>query len=368
MPTGASAAVREATETEDAQRDVELSLRQFFARDIAALQRPAHAAFLGASLGAQSDRMQGLDCSRCWLVYWVLHAADVLGVTDELYAAVPRADIAGFLLFCLEADGECSGAAEERDNVAAQLPPGAPRRGFAGGPGQCPHLAATYAAVCALAVLSLDGALAAVDKAAVANWLISLRNPDGSFRMHRSGEVDIRASYCAAVAVQLLGLDAAAVLPPRCAEYVGRCQTYEGGIGSCADGGSEAHGGYTQCGLAALHLMVRPDAVDLPNLRRWCAARQQRGEGGFCGRANKLVDSCYSFWLGSAAVMCSVAEAMLRVQRGDALAARDVFLLDYAAVIDLAEVELDAAVMAPESDALAGGGGGGGVCNQEELQ
>jgi protein farnesyltransferase subunit beta len=28
-------------------------------------------------------------------------------------------------------------------------------------------------------------------------------------------------------------------------------------------------------------------------------ARQMRFEGGFQGRANKLVDSCYSFWVGA---------------------------------------------------------------------
>ena len=41
-------------------------------------------------------------------------------------------------------------------------------------------------------------------------------------------------------------------------------QTYEGGIG--AEPGAEAHGGYTFCGLAALVLIDRADALDLPKL------------------------------------------------------------------------------------------------------
>ena len=37
--------------------------------------------------------------------------------------------------------------------------------------------------------------------------------------------------------------------------------------------------------------MVRP--------QRWAAQRQMRLEGGFQGRPNKLVDGCYSFWVGA---------------------------------------------------------------------
>jgi protein farnesyltransferase subunit beta len=32
--------------------------------------------------------------------------------------------------------------------------------------------------------------------------------------------------------------------------------------------------------------------------QRWAVARQMRLEGGFQGRTNKLVDGCYSFWVG----------------------------------------------------------------------
>lgn len=37
---------------------------------------------------------------------------------------------------------------------------------------------------------------------------------------------------------------------------------------------------------------------DLPLLTSWVSARQYAPEGGFAGRTNKLVDACYSHWVG----------------------------------------------------------------------
>ncbi|XP_043808620.1 protein farnesyltransferase subunit beta-like isoform X2 [Manihot esculenta] len=63
------------------------------------------------------------------------------------------------------------------------------------------------------------------------------------------------------------------------------CQNYEGGI--AGEPGSEAHGGYTFCGLAAM-ILINEDRVVF----------RQGVECGFQGRTNKLVDGCYSFWQG----------------------------------------------------------------------
>ena len=38
--------------------------------------------------------------------------------------------------------------------------------------------------------------------------------------------------------------------------------------------------------------------LDLPLLISWLSARQYAPEGGFSGRTNKLVDGCYSHWVG----------------------------------------------------------------------
>lgn len=38
--------------------------------------------------------------------------------------------------------------------------------------------------------------------------------------------------------------------------------------------------------------------MDIPLLLSWLSARQYAPEGGFAGRTNKLVDGCYSHWVG----------------------------------------------------------------------
>ena len=59
-------------------------------------------------------------------------------------------------------------------------------------------------------------------------------------------------------------------------------------------------GGSTFCAVASLHLMGELDncfdCKKLEKLKRWCLVRQK---GGFQGRPNKPVDTCYSFWVGA---------------------------------------------------------------------
>lgn len=38
--------------------------------------------------------------------------------------------------------------------------------------------------------------------------------------------------------------------------------------------------------------------LDVPRLISWLSSRQYGPEGGFSGRTNKLVDGCYSHWVG----------------------------------------------------------------------
>ncbi len=63
--------------------------------------------------------------------------------------------------------------------------------------------------------------------------------------------------------------------------------------------------GYTFCGAAAAAILGILDLVDCSELLEWVSRRQMRLEGGFAGRANKLVDACYSFWVGAVAVIVS---------------------------------------------------------------
>jgi protein farnesyltransferase subunit beta len=133
-----------------------------------------------------------------------------------------------------------------------------------------------------------------------------LLNPDGFtrffkackagnyFRMTIDGEIDLRAIYIVTIIAKLLHLDAE--LMEGIPESIVSFQTYEGGLSNKV--GGEAHGGYTFCGVASLSLLGKLNELDIPRLTLWLNRRQCE-VGGFNGRTNKLVDSCYSFWVGS---------------------------------------------------------------------
>lgn len=107
----------------------------------------------------------------------------------------------------------------------------------------------------------------------------------------------MRGVYCSLVVadiLQIIDSKDGVVLKKGMGDFIASCQTYEGGI-SCVPYG-EAHGGYTFCGLAALLLLNESYKVDLNRLAEWLSNRQLVEEGGFNGRINKLVDSCYNFW------------------------------------------------------------------------
>lgn len=80
-------------------------------------------------------------------------------------------------------------------------------------------------------------------------------------------------------------------------EFIVSCQTYEGGFSSLP--GLESHGGYTFCALAALFLLDKMNNANLDRLKDWTMSRQMQIEGGYQGRTNKLVDGCYSYWVGA---------------------------------------------------------------------
>ncbi|XP_053695314.1 protein farnesyltransferase subunit beta [Sabethes cyaneus] len=237
------------------------------------LLRTEHARYLEISLERLSTGYECLDSSRPWLVYWILNAASVLGIkfNDSLLNRV-----VDFLIKCRDQNG-----------------------GFAGGPGQDPHLAPTYAAVNALCIIGTDKALNAINRQTLKMFLGAVREPNGAFRMHVGGELDVRGAYCAIASAKLAALSAEdeAMLFEGTANWITQCQTYEGGFGGTPD--LEAHGGYSFCAAAALVILGGEEKCDLNSLLRWAVNRQMAFEGGFQGRTNKLVDGCYSFWQGA---------------------------------------------------------------------
>lgn len=232
------------------------------------LKREDHIKFLLEAMDELSTSYQSLDASRPWLCYWTIHALNLLNVELEEKVKDRMAD---FLSKCQDKNG-----------------------GFGGGPGQMPHLASTYAAINALVILGTKKAYDLIDRKALLRFYISLKK-EGSFQLHRDGEIDMRGLYCVVSCAKLLNILTPELLQGL-GDHVAKCQTYEGGI--CAYPGNEAHGGYAFCGLAALMIINETHKLNLESFAYWCSRRQMSFEGGFQGRTNKLVDSCYSFWMG----------------------------------------------------------------------
>lgn len=231
-----------------------------------------HIAFCRRMLGRLPQSFRSLDASRPWLVYWSLNALDMLGEATQSL----KENAARTVLACQHPDG-----------------------GFGGGSGQPGHLAGTYASLAALAVAGVPEAWSLVDRVKLREWLWTLKGSDGSFRVCKHGETDPRAAYCAMVTIRLCDIQDPGLVEGTAA-YLAKCQTYEGGFGNEPFG--EAHGGYAFCALAAILLAEGTDKVeqfvDIDRFLGWLNRRQDCDAWGLNGRTNKLVDACYSHWVG----------------------------------------------------------------------
>ena len=119
----------------------------------------------------------------------------------------------------------------------------------------------------------------------------------GTFQNHINGESDLRSTYCALTVSYILNLLPDESLTSGIVSNIQSCQTFEGGFGP--EPYCEAHGGYSFCAIASLILLNSLNSIDIKSFIRWLTLRQMSKEGGFNGRTNKLVDSCYSYWQGS---------------------------------------------------------------------
>ncbi|KEH24844.1 Protein farnesyltransferase subunit beta [Medicago truncatula] len=252
------------------------------------LQRDKHIEYLSKGLRHLGSAFSVLDANRPWLCYWIIHAIALLGETidDDL-----EDNTVDFLNRCQDPNG-----------------------GFAGGPGQMPHLATTYASVNTLITLGGDKALASINRDKLYGFMRRMKQPNGGFRMHDEGEIDVRACYTAISVASVLNILDDELIK-NVGDFILSCQTYEGGI--AGEPGSEAHGGYTFCGLAAMILIGEANRLDLPRLLDWVVFRQGK-ECGFQGRTNKLVDGCYSFWQGGAVALLQRLQSVIEEQMVEA--------------------------------------------------
>ena len=265
------------TVTSEEQITVEESVEKIFSaclgrtrlKDTFPLHKARHVNYLRKGLSRLSENFECLDASRPWLCYWIVHSLNLLG--DKL-TTEHQIRISQFI-----------------GSVQAET------GGFTGNVGHLPHLATTYAAVSAVASLDHEQCWEVIDCERLKAFISTMHNEDGSFAMHKDGELDVRGAYCAAVVATLCGINTEELFQ-NTGEWIAKCQTFEGGFGSRP--GTEAHGGYTFCSLAALILLNKTHLIDKEQLLHWAVHRQMRFEGGFQGRTNKMVDGCYSFWQG----------------------------------------------------------------------
>lgn len=253
---------------------------------IPTLDRERHIAFLHKSLKKLPAAFVTADASRPWIFYWCLNGLVTMGEDVSQYREPLMATIRSI------------------QNTTG---------GFGGGYGQISHLAPTYAFILALAIVGGPDSFDLIDRRAMWKWLGSLKQPDGGFQMAVDGEEDVRGAYCAVVIISLLNLPLELSrdspswsheqnsLITGLPEWISQCQTFEGGISARPD--AEAHGAYTFCALACLCILgephrIIPQYLNINPLIAWLSARQYAPEGGFSGRTNKLVDGCYSHWVG----------------------------------------------------------------------
>ncbi|KAL5239718.1 hypothetical protein ACI65C_007128 [Semiaphis heraclei] len=276
------------TTTSENQSQVEIKIEKLFESfcskaqcdpDAPVLYKQNHINYIKSHMFTLPENYECLDSSRPWLCYWLCQSLALLNCKLSI---VEKSNVVSFLSKCQHESG-----------------------GFCGGPNQMPHLAPTYAAVCALCLIGTEEAYAVINRENLYKFLVSLRLPNGSFRMHKHGECDVRAVYCSATVARLTNIYSD-VLFESSAQWVIRCQTYEGGFGGVP--GVEAHGGYTFCGFSSLLLLKSIHMCDTKSLLRWVANKQMSFEGGFQGRTNKLVDGCYSFW--QAAIFPVISELL----------------------------------------------------------
>ncbi|MES1919180.1 hypothetical protein MHBO_001043 [Bonamia ostreae] len=149
-------------------------------------------------------------------------------------------------------------------------------------------------------IIGTPEALELIDRKSILDFFFRLKKDNGSFAVNIGGECDVRGTYTVISTAALLGL-LTPELTDGVAEWVASCQTYEGGI--AGEPGDEAHGGYSFCGLATLIILEKQNSIALEKLLDWAVKRQMTVEGGFQGRTNKLVDGCYSFWVGAIPIL-----------------------------------------------------------------
>ncbi|KAG8832949.1 CAAX farnesyltransferase (FTase) subunit beta [Serendipita sp. 399] len=303
-----------ATPTSELQAKTEKDLRDAWkaAPKPLILQRMRHFQWLKLLLfQGLPAKYKAQDASQPWILFWIIQSFQIMGV--QLDQATKQRAIDTVMTYQNKVEG-----------------------GFGGGPLQKPGLLPTYAAISTLACVGRPGPGGGwdeIDRHKMYDFIMSLKQPDGSFLVSKDAEVDVRAVYAVLVIATLLDI-VTPELVAGTASFIASTQTYEGGFASTSmpyyitedtlldeprPAIGEAHGGYAGCSIAswAMLLPIMTDEesrqLDIPKFLRWLVWMQGEEEdfGGFRGRSNKLVDNCYSWWCGES---LALVESLLSTQ------------------------------------------------------
>lgn len=165
-----------------------------------------------------------------------------------------------------------------------------------------PHVVTNYSVLIAIALMGKEEGYNLVNRQKTYNFLMSLKLSNGAFMTSRDMEYDLRSTFAAMVIANEYNI-LTPELKEGVVEFVLSCMNVDGGFSPRP--GLESHGGYVHSAIGILNILNRLDDVDLNAVIRWIADRQMEFSGGFQGRPNKLVDSCYSWWIGSACKIIS---------------------------------------------------------------
>lgn len=245
------------------------------------LQNPAivsflneeHICFLSKCAKGLNGTSTSIDSIKPWFVFWLVNSLSILDSFDTLDDAFSEKMICFFKYVQNKKTG-----------------------GYGGGYLQDSHNATTFASICSLLSLGTEDAYNSIDRNLLYKYFMSMKNRNGSFSVCEGGETDVRGTYTVISIASVLNILTTDLIKG-VTDWIAKCQTYEGGI--AAEPGCEAHGGYSFCGFATLMILGKPFAIDFEKFVKWSVKRQMGIEGGFQGRTNKLVDSCYSFWIGA---------------------------------------------------------------------
>ncbi|SBT79885.1 geranylgeranyltransferase, putative [Plasmodium malariae] len=132
------------------------------------------------------------------------------------------------------------------------------------------------------------------------NYILTLLNEDGSFKGDKWGEVDTRFVYSAVSCLTILN-KLNLVSTEKISSYVltnyAICEN-----GFSWTSGNEPHAASVFCCVATLFLIQKLYLVNEKKLADWLSLRQTNN-GGVYGRAEKLTDTCYAWWIFSSLII-----------------------------------------------------------------